>query len=224
MLFSAAFPLAPLLAMLNASIELRTHALKLLHGHQRPLAERIDDILVWDEILDSLGFLAVVTNCALMALTSTALEHEAFGALGATPMRRLFLAVGIEHVVFLLRKLFDLLVPKVPLHLKKQQLEMEVARLAQIYTAGIEEGSKRAVRHRKLSRNLERLVSRGTSSYLGETDGQNSDGEEERSGQPQPSHLHPETPPVTPLTPPSRGMKRLRSTKSGAAHKNCTVQ
>ena len=217
MLFSAAFPLAPVLATLSTAIELRTHALKLLHGHQRPFAECIDDILTWDEVLGCLSFLAVVTNCAVLACTSRALEHEFFGTLGATTTNRFFLAIGLEHAIFLLRKLFDFAVPKMPLRLKKQQLEIEVERLRTIYQDGIEEGTKRAVRHRKLSRNLERMVSRDNSSNYekGSDDDEPSDCEDAMPATPPPPHV-------------SRGraMSRRRSGMSklrSGANKSCSV-
>ncbi len=43
-IFVAAFPLAPLLALLNNVVEIRVDAIKFLTQHQRPVACRVKDI------------------------------------------------------------------------------------------------------------------------------------------------------------------------------------
>ncbi|XP_050048770.1 anoctamin-1 isoform X1 [Dermacentor andersoni] len=69
-LFVAAFPLAPLFALLNNVLEIRLDALKLLSSYRRPVAVRVRDIGIWYRIMDSLGKLAVLTNAVLIAFTS----------------------------------------------------------------------------------------------------------------------------------------------------------
>uniref|UniRef100_A0A224YSD0 Anoctamin n=1 Tax=Rhipicephalus zambeziensis TaxID=60191 RepID=A0A224YSD0_9ACAR len=69
-LFVAAFPLAPLFALLNNVLEIRLDALKLLGSYRRPVAVRVRDIGIWYRIMDSLGKLAVLTNAVLIAFTS----------------------------------------------------------------------------------------------------------------------------------------------------------
>ena len=46
-LFSSAFPLAALCALINNVIEIRSDALKLCCGFQRPFGERVDNIGQW---------------------------------------------------------------------------------------------------------------------------------------------------------------------------------
>ncbi|XP_064489582.1 anoctamin-2-like isoform X2 [Ornithodoros turicata] len=68
--FVAAFPLAPLFALLNNALEIRLDALKLLKTYRRPVGLRVKDIGIWFPIMDSLGKLAVLTNAVIIAFTS----------------------------------------------------------------------------------------------------------------------------------------------------------
>lgn len=49
-LFSSAFPLAALCALLNNFIEIRTDAFKLCLYHQRPFGRRVQNIGIWQVI------------------------------------------------------------------------------------------------------------------------------------------------------------------------------
>lgn len=61
-IFVAAFPLAPLFALLNNVLEMRLDAKKLLTFYRRPVSQRVRDIGVWYRILDSISKLSVITN------------------------------------------------------------------------------------------------------------------------------------------------------------------
>lgn len=61
-LFVAAFPLAPLFALLNNIGEIRLDAYKMVTQARRPLAERVQDIGAWYGILQGVTFAAVVSN------------------------------------------------------------------------------------------------------------------------------------------------------------------
>ena len=61
-IFVAAFPLAPLFALMNNVIEIRLDAYKFLVMWQRPAALRAQDIGVWFDCLQGLSFLAVLSN------------------------------------------------------------------------------------------------------------------------------------------------------------------
>ncbi|KAF5284242.1 hypothetical protein FQR65_LT00242 [Abscondita terminalis] len=69
-LFVAAFPLAPLCALLNNIAEIRLDAYKMVTQARRPLAERIEDIGAWYGILRAITYLAVVSNAFVIAYTS----------------------------------------------------------------------------------------------------------------------------------------------------------
>lgn len=61
-LFVAAFPLAPLCALLNNIAEIRLDAYKMVTQARRPLAERSEDIGAWYGILRAITYTAIVSN------------------------------------------------------------------------------------------------------------------------------------------------------------------
>ncbi|XP_044763195.1 anoctamin-4-like isoform X2 [Coccinella septempunctata] len=69
-LFVAAFPLAPLCALLNNIAEIRLDAYKMVTQARRPLAERAEDIGAWEGILRAITYAAVVSNAFVIAYTS----------------------------------------------------------------------------------------------------------------------------------------------------------
>nr|XP_037875245.1 anoctamin-4 isoform X1 [Bombyx mori]XP_037875246.1 anoctamin-4 isoform X1 [Bombyx mori]XP_037875247.1 anoctamin-4 isoform X1 [Bombyx mori] len=69
-LFVAAFPLAPLFALLNNIAEIRLDAYKMVTQARRPLAERVEDIGAWYGILRGITYAAVVSNAFVIAYTS----------------------------------------------------------------------------------------------------------------------------------------------------------
>ncbi|XP_059807932.1 anoctamin-7 [Hypanus sabinus] len=69
-IFVAAFPLAPLFAMLNNWVEIRLDAQKFVCEYRRPVAERAQNIGVWFNILEALAQLSVIVNAFLIAFTS----------------------------------------------------------------------------------------------------------------------------------------------------------
>ncbi|XP_023812053.1 anoctamin-7 isoform X3 [Oryzias latipes] len=69
-IFVAAFPLAPLFALLNNWVEIRLDAHKFVCEYRRPVAERTQNIGVWFSILEGLSHLSVIVNAFLIAFTS----------------------------------------------------------------------------------------------------------------------------------------------------------
>jgi anoctamin-1 len=69
-IFVAAFPLAPLFALINNICEMRFDARKLLAHHRRPVFARVRNIGIWYRILDCISKLAVITNGFIIAFTS----------------------------------------------------------------------------------------------------------------------------------------------------------
>jgi hypothetical protein len=68
-LFVAAFPLAPLCALLNNIAEIRLDAYKMVTQARRPLAERSEDIGAWYGILRAITYTAVVSNVIITIIT-----------------------------------------------------------------------------------------------------------------------------------------------------------
>ncbi|XP_030645876.1 anoctamin-5 [Chanos chanos] len=69
-LFVASFPLAPLLALFNNILEIRVDAWKLTSQFRRPVASKAHSIGAWEEILNMVAILSVVTNAFIVAFTS----------------------------------------------------------------------------------------------------------------------------------------------------------
>ncbi|XP_053704576.1 anoctamin-7 [Synchiropus splendidus] len=69
-IFVAAFPLAPLFALLNNWVEIRLDAHKFICEYRRPVAERAQNIGVWFNILEALSHVSVIANAFLIAFTS----------------------------------------------------------------------------------------------------------------------------------------------------------
>ena len=61
-LFVASFPLAPLLALCNNILEIRVDAWKFTTQFRRPVASKARNIGAWQEILNVVAILSVVTN------------------------------------------------------------------------------------------------------------------------------------------------------------------
>ncbi|XP_041094151.1 anoctamin-7-like isoform X2 [Polyodon spathula] len=69
-IFVAAFPLAPLFALINNWMEIRLDARKLLLEVRRPVAEKAHNIGVWFSILEVLTKLSVISNAVLITFSS----------------------------------------------------------------------------------------------------------------------------------------------------------
>lgn len=77
-LFVAAFPLAPLCALINNIAEIRLDAYKMVTQARRPLAERVEDIGAWYGILRAITYAAVVSNVKLSLYRTSAEENYGF--------------------------------------------------------------------------------------------------------------------------------------------------
>ncbi|OWZ19357.1 Anoctamin protein [Phytophthora megakarya] len=109
--FSLAFPLAPLLALLNNLFELRADAFKLCHTRQRPLAHKASGIGVWLHVLQIMSVIAVLTNCFHLAY-STSLLERALPRVTAT--QKVWIVFGIEHLLLVLKVWLACVVPSIP--------------------------------------------------------------------------------------------------------------
>jgi anoctamin-8 len=70
LLFSSAFPLAAICALINNLIEIRSDAFKLCVVYQRPFAgDMVRNIGEWENVMNYLVYIAIIVNCALIAKT-----------------------------------------------------------------------------------------------------------------------------------------------------------
>ncbi|KAG1701309.1 Anoctamin-6 [Nymphon striatum] len=70
-LFAASFPLAPLIALVTMTIDMRIDATRLLFWNRRPIAYRHHGIGIWFEIIRFVNLCGVVTNGLLITFTSS---------------------------------------------------------------------------------------------------------------------------------------------------------
>lgn len=77
-LFVAAFPLAPICAILNNALELRGDAKKFVRYRRKPVAETAMNIGEWEPLLVFLSKLAVFTNAFIITFTSTTVDKSIY--------------------------------------------------------------------------------------------------------------------------------------------------
>ncbi|CAF95495.1 unnamed protein product, partial [Tetraodon nigroviridis] len=69
-IFVAAFPLAPLLALINNIFEIRLDAIKMVRLERRMVPRKTNDIGVWTQVLEAIGVLAVIANGLVIGFSS----------------------------------------------------------------------------------------------------------------------------------------------------------
>lgn len=69
-MFVAAFPLAPLFALVNGVAEIRVDAINFIRDQRRPSPRMAEDIGAWFPILDALSQFSVLVNAFVIAFTS----------------------------------------------------------------------------------------------------------------------------------------------------------
>jgi anoctamin-7 len=77
-LFVAAFPLAPLCALMNNILQIRLDAKRLVFEMRRPFAERCADIGVWLDVLTAISYIAVITNAFVIAIPSAFIPKQVY--------------------------------------------------------------------------------------------------------------------------------------------------
>ncbi|CAH0714916.1 unnamed protein product, partial [Brenthis ino] len=130
-LFSAAFPLAALCALLNNACEVRADAFKLCHVAQRPFGERVSSIGSWQHAMEAMVAVAVLVNCALIGLSGPV--HRLLP--DATPAQTILVIVALEHVVLVLVLCLRLAIPEIPAWLATEMAKVEFQRREAIKNA-----------------------------------------------------------------------------------------
>jgi hypothetical protein len=115
--FSWAFPLAPLASLINNVVEMRTDAYKLLYNTQRPIAYKAGGIGVWLGVLQGMSLLAVLTNCAHLALASRQFSVY-FPTL--TDAQKMLVVFLLEHAVLGLKLLLGSIIPHTSENVQKK--------------------------------------------------------------------------------------------------------
>ncbi|XP_028171924.1 anoctamin-8-like [Ostrinia furnacalis] len=130
-LFSSAFPLAALCALLNNAAEVRADAFKLCHVAQRPFGERISNIGSWQHAMEAMVGVAVLVNCALIGLSGPV--HRLLP--GAAPAHSVLLVVALEHVILVVVLALRMAIPEIPAWLATEMAKVEFQRREAIKNA-----------------------------------------------------------------------------------------
>ncbi|CAH2239698.1 jg12472 [Pararge aegeria aegeria] len=130
-LFSAAFPLAALCALLNNACEVRADAFKLCHVAQRPFGERVSSIGSWQHAMEAMVAVAVLVNCALIGLSGPV--HRLLPE--ATPAQTILVIVALEHVVLVIVLCLRIAIPEIPAWLATEMAKVEFQRREAIKNA-----------------------------------------------------------------------------------------
>jgi len=109
-IFAAMFPPAPLLAVLNNTVEIRTDAFKIVNGVTRPRYRGAQNIGTWYYILEFLGIVAVITNCALIGLSFELI----YLLTSSNAVWTISIALLLEHVLLAMKFGIAFLIPDLP--------------------------------------------------------------------------------------------------------------
>lgn len=120
-LFSSAYPLAGLCALLNNLIEIRGDAFKLCFVHKRPFGQRVNSIGSWQTAMELMGGVGVIVNCALIGLSGQV--NRMFPNITAT--QTILLIIILEHVMLLLKVWISYAIPDIPSWVAKEMAKIE---------------------------------------------------------------------------------------------------
>ncbi|NXD84692.1 ANO8 protein, partial [Halcyon senegalensis] len=123
-LFSSAFPLAAMCALVNNIIEIRSDAFKLCTGLQRPFGQRVESIGQWQKVMEAMGVLAIVVNCYLIAQCGQL--QRLFPWL--SPEGAIVSVVVLEHFALFLKYVIQVAIPDIPAWVAEEMAKLEYQR------------------------------------------------------------------------------------------------
>ncbi|XP_034178236.1 anoctamin 8 white walker isoform X5 [Osmia lignaria lignaria] len=123
-LFSSAFPLAAMAALLGNLLELRGDAFKLCFVLQRPFGRRVSNIGTWQNAMEAMGLVAIVVNCALIGLSGQV--QRMFPEMSAT--QTILLIVALEHIMLGIRFIIICAIPDIPHWVATEMAKVEFLR------------------------------------------------------------------------------------------------
>jgi len=113
-MFSMIFPLAPLLALMNNVVEVRTDALKMLKFQKRCIPSSAEGIGMWVSAFELLGYLGVMTNVAILGVVLHTSDLGNNILEGRSNSQRILILVGLEHAIIAGKLVVSWFVPDVP--------------------------------------------------------------------------------------------------------------
>uniref|UniRef100_A0A1A7XGD9 Anoctamin n=1 Tax=Iconisemion striatum TaxID=60296 RepID=A0A1A7XGD9_9TELE len=123
-LFSSAFPLAAMCALINNIIEIRSDAFKLCTGLQRPFGVRVESIGQWQTAMEAMGLIAIIVNCYLIGQCGQL--QRLFPWL--SPEMAIISIVILEHFAILLKYIIHIAIPDIPTWVKDEMAKLDYQR------------------------------------------------------------------------------------------------
>ncbi|KAM8962195.1 anoctamin-8 isoform 2-T2 [Pelodytes ibericus] len=123
-LFSSAFPLAAVCALINNIIEIRSDAFKLCSGFQRPFGRRVEGIGQWQNVMEAMGVIAIIVNCYLIGQCGQL--QRLIPWLG--PESAIIFIVVLEHFALLLKYIIHVVIPDIPGWVAEEMAKLEYQR------------------------------------------------------------------------------------------------
>uniref|UniRef100_A0A8C7IY89 Anoctamin n=1 Tax=Oncorhynchus kisutch TaxID=8019 RepID=A0A8C7IY89_ONCKI len=123
-LFSSAFPLAAMCALINNIIEIRSDAFKLCTGLQRPFGKRVESIGQWQTAMEAMGLIAIIVNCYLIGQCGQL--QRLFPWL--SPEMAIISIVILEHFAILLKYIIHVAIPDIPSWVGEEMAKLEYQR------------------------------------------------------------------------------------------------
>jgi len=135
-LFVVAFPIAPFLALINNWFENKVDSKKLCSYFRRPLPRGAADIGMWYAILNTVSWVAVITNVGIVVFETSQFQQYDLST-------QWLIFVFAEHFILLLKAALAFFIPDEKLetktHLERQQY------LANVLIGGMEERADEGV-------------------------------------------------------------------------------
>ncbi|KAI9330062.1 calcium-activated chloride channel-domain-containing protein [Obelidium mucronatum] len=115
-LFSCAFPLAPLFALVSNLVELRIDAYKLLVQYRRPFSSRTQDIGLVQPLMQYISSVGVVTNAVVIAFASSSFQTNIVSRFSPDSQLaiRIIFVIVFEHFVGGIKIIVRHFLPSVP--------------------------------------------------------------------------------------------------------------
>ncbi|XP_011313504.1 anoctamin-8 isoform X3 [Fopius arisanus] len=123
-LFSSAFPLAAMAALLGNLLELRGDAFKLCFVLQRPFGRRVSSIGTWQNAMEAMGLVAILVNCALIGLSGQV--QRMFPEMSVP--QTILLIVALEHIMMAIRFIITIIIPDIPSWVATEMAKVEFLR------------------------------------------------------------------------------------------------
>jgi len=115
-LFVAVYPLAPTISFVNAYIQIRIDGWKLCQAYQRPEPKSVEDIGVWQNMIEVLSYLAVIYNLGLMFFSGQLFANYSWTI-------RWILFVFLQNILLFAKYCISIFVEEMP-----REVEMQLER------------------------------------------------------------------------------------------------